>query len=199
MENIYYFCAVFGSLFVVVQFILTLFTGFGTDDADIAGTDDIPSDGDFETDHSDAGISFFRLLSLRTVTAGIAFFGLIGMGATKGGLTPLLAFLAAFLAGFAALILVYILYRFINAFRYNGAVNSDTLPGSAGNVYLRIPAKREGAGKVLVNHQGRSMEYEAYTDEENELKSGTPITVQKILAPNQVLVVSADSHKQLES
>lgn len=214
MDKLYFFCAVFGSLFVLAQFFLTLFAGFGAEDAgdfedafggtdgmdgtsgvdstDIAGTSVLDPSQNGQTGESGSGIPFIKLLSIRTVTAGIAFFGLAGMAGLKGGLGAGVTFAVASVCGLTALILVYSLYKFISSFRYNGAVNSSSLPGSEGNVYVRIPPKRSGSGKVIVNHQGRSMEYDALSDEENELASGLPIVVKKVLSSTQVLVAPTD-------
>ena len=184
MEQIYFFCAVFGSLFVIAQFALTLFAGFGMEDP---GADPVFSDGgDLETDHS--GIDFFRVLSIRTVAAGIAFFGLAGMAGTKSAMGRGLVFAIAAVCGLTALVIVYFLYRLISHFRSDGSVSESTLPGSEGNVYVRIPPKRSGSGKVIVNQQGRSMEYEAFSDTERELVAGEPIVVKEVLSSTQVLI-----------
>ena len=183
MEKIYYFCAVFGSLFVVAQLFLTLFAGLGMEDAT---SDSVDTDGEIVTDH--AGYDFLRVLSLRTVTAGLAFFGLSGMAGTKSDIAAGTVFAIAVLCGLVALFVVFLLYRLISSLRSNGAVTLETLPGSKGNVYIKIPPKRSGSGKVIVNHQGRTMEYEAFSDSEKELKTGTPIIVRESLGPNQVLI-----------
>lgn len=184
LEKLYYFCAVFGSLFVVMQFFLSLFTGVGADN-------DVSDVGDLDSDHS--GIDFLRVLSVRTVTAGLAFFGLAGMAGVKSNSGGWITFIIAFCSGLLALFLVYFLYRLISSLRSDGAVTAETLPGSEGNVYVRIPPKRSAPGKVIVNHQGRSMEYEAFSDADQELKAGEPVVVKEILAPNQVLVESSRS------
>lgn len=188
MEKIYYFCAVFGSLFVVAQLFLTLFAGLGMEDA---ASDSIDSDTEISSDH--AGYDFLRILSLRTVTAGLAFFGLAGMAGTRSDISKGTVFTIAAFSGLAALFVVFFLYRLISSLRSNGAVTAETLPGSRGNVYIKIPPKRSGSGKVIVNHQGRSMEYEAFSDGVEELKAGTPIIVKKSLGPNQVLIESYSS------
>ncbi len=187
MEQLYFFCAVFGSLFVVAQFFLTLFAGFGIEDSASDVPDTEFSDGDIiPADHS--GYDFLRILSLRTVTAGIAFFGLAGMAAAKSQIGKGTALAIAVASGLTALLLVFFLYRMISSLKSNGAVTLSSLPGSKGNVYLKVAAKRSAAGKVIVNHQGRSMEYEAFTDADDDLKTGEPIFVKEVIAPNQVLV-----------
>lgn len=183
MEKIYYFCAVFGSLFVVAQLFLTLFAGLGAEDA---ATDSVDTDGEIVTDHG--GYDFLRVLSIRTVTAGLAFFGLAGMAGTKSQISAITVFVIAIFSGLLALFVVFLLYRLISSLKSNGAVTIETLPGSKGNVHVKVPPKRSGSGKVIVNHQERSMEYEAFTDCDEELRAGTPILVKESLGPNQVLI-----------
>lgn len=183
MERIYFFCAVFGSLFVVAQLFLTLFAGLGMEDV---APDSVDTDATDVADH--AGYDFLRILSLRTVTAGLAFFGLVGMAGIKSGIGSSVVFVIAAFCGLVAIFVVFFLYRLISSFKSNGAVIPETLPNSKGNVYVKIPPKRSGSGKVIVNHQERSMEYEAFSDSESELSAGTPIIVKKSLGPNQVLV-----------
>ena len=183
MEKIYYFCAVFGSLFVVAQLFLTLFAGLGGGDV---GSDSVDTDAVDVGDH--AGYDFIRILSLRTVTAGLAFFGLAGMAGTQSRIGSEIVFIVAALCGLAAIVVVFFLYRLISSLKSNGAVMPETLPNSKGNVYVKIPPKRSGSGKVIVNQQDRSMEYEAFSDCETELPAGTPIVVKENLGPNQVLV-----------
>lgn len=167
----------------MAQLLLTLFAGLGFEGG---ATDSVDTDGEIVTDHG--GYDFLRILSLRTVTAGLAFFGLAGMAGTKSQISSATVFVVAIFSGLAALFAVFLLYRFISSLKSNGAVTPETLPGSKGKVHVKVPPKRSGSGKVIVNHQERSMEYEAFTDSDEELRAGTPILVKETLGPNQVLI-----------
>jgi len=213
MEQLYFVCALFGGVFVLVQFFMTLFSGWGADthdgtfeDTDIStphpdlgiehpnsgtfGDTDVNTgtEGGTETVDAHGGVLVLKMLSLRTVTAGLAFFGLAGLACQAADISAGVSFAIAVLCGFAAIVLVYFLYRFVYSFYYDGSIQEKTVIGAVGSVYVRIPPKQSGFGKVLVNQQERSMEYEASTDSDEELKSGTPIIVKKILSSNQVLV-----------
>ena len=64
--------------------------------------------------------------------------------------------------------------------------------GCHGTVYLRIPAKRSGEGKVQISINGSIREYNAVTDD-SELPTGTPVQVVEVLDPRTVVVARLDS------
>ena len=202
MLSVFGFCAVLGGTILVVQTVLSA-VGFGFSgldfDVDMGEVD--MSDvnlGDVNTGDVDAGdgivghgswagFHVFKVLSFRTMVAGITFFGLTGWGTLNSTNSPFLAMAAAVMAGLTAVILVYFLYRAMYSLRNQGNVSSDKLVGATGSVYVRIPAQGKGAGKVLVSQQNRTMEYEAFSTGK-ELSTGTQITVIKVVSPTAVEV-----------
>jgi len=192
MHNLFFFCAIVGSTLVVVQFVAALF-GFGGSDLDSADASDIDVVGDAESGSSgglDGGVSFLKALSFRTLSAGVAFWGFGGLTAESLGLGTVPTLGVAIFGGFAAIIVVYYLLRALSSFNHNGAIRTDSALDSVGSVYVRIPAKRGGIGKVIITQQERTMEYDALTDEENDLLLGTPIRVTSIVSSSQVLVAT---------
>jgi len=195
MTGVYWFCAILGSTLVLLQFCATLF-GLGGGDLDGDGVPDaLDLDVETETDGGEAatdgdasGVPFLKALSIRTATAGAAFFGLGGLTGEALGFGKVATAGLAVVAGIAAIYGVYFLFRTLSRFGEDGSIRESTAVGATGTVYLRIPAKRSGRGKVVVSQQGRSMEYAAETDDENELATGTPIVVVKLIAPSTALV-----------
>lgn len=193
MTSVYWFCAILGSTLVLLQFCATLF-GLGGGDMDADGVPDsldldVEADGGGADSDGDAsGVPFLKALSIRTATAGAAFFGLGGLTGEALGLGRAATAGLAIVAGIAAIYGVYFLFRTLSRFGEDGSIRESTAGGATGTVYLRIPAKRSGRGKVVVSQQGRSMEYAAETDDENELATGTPIVVVKLIAPSTALV-----------
>jgi hypothetical protein len=59
-----------------------------------------------------------------------------------------------------------------------------------GETYLRIPARRNGIGKVQIHVQGRLMELEAMTDDVEDIATGKPIKVISTLNERILLVTS---------
>ena len=194
MTSVYWFCAILGSTLVLLQFCATLF-GLGGGDLDADGVPDaldldVETDGGGEaaSDGDASGVPFLKALSIRTATAGAAFFGLGGLTGEALSLGRAATAGLAIVAGIAAIYGVYFLFRTLSRFGEDGSIRESTAVGATGTVYLRIPAKRSGRGKVVVSQQGRSMEYAAETDDENELATGTPIVVVKLIAPSTALV-----------
>jgi len=174
----YLICAVFGGTLILFQMCLMMFGLGGADEA---------SDFGDATDHSPADI--FKVLSFRTVTAGIAFFGLGGLAGLTGGTSQPMSFLIAVISGLIAIYAVYYLYWSVARLKTDGTLSEKTLVGTTGSVYFRIPSAKSGIGKVQVTQQGRTVEYEAITAGE-ELKSGTPITVVAVVSSTTVEVVA---------
>lgn len=195
MTSVYWFCAILGSTLVLLQFCATLF-GLGGGDLDGDGVPDAldldveaeADGGGADSDGDASGVPFLKALSIRTATAGAAFFGLGGLTGEAVGLGKVATAGLAVVAGIAAIYGVYFLFRTLSRFGEDGSIRESTAVGATGTVYLRIPAKRSGRGKVVVSQQGRSMEYAAETDDENELATGTPIVVVKLIAPSTALV-----------
>jgi len=93
MENVFIFCSFLGGTILVVQTVLAA-VGFGFGgldvDIDMGDTDIGGADmGDGMVGHgSSFGVHMFKVISLRTMIAGITFFGLAGwltLTCTSGG------------------------------------------------------------------------------------------------------------------
>ena len=79
--------------------------------------------------------------------------------------------------------LMRVLYRL----DVQGNVRIEHCIGETGIVYLSIPANQEGAGKVTVSVQNRSMEYAAITENE-AIATGTRVEVVGIKDSETLLV-----------
>jgi hypothetical protein len=132
----------------------------------------------------------FQVLSLRTVVAALAFFGLAGLAAGAGECSPLNTLLIAAAAGLAAMYAVYFMLRGMRSLRAEGTVRIDRAVGRQATVYLRIPAQEEGVGKIQINLQNRTMEYLA-TTLGDALPSGATVVVTKVLGSDTVQVQAA--------
>lgn len=187
MATVYLGCAIVGVVLLLCQFVMTL-TGLGGDelsggDHDFGGGDHDFGGGDHDmggADHDVADgehhVSFFSVLSFRSLVAAVAFFGLGGMAADESGLPAYATFVVGLGAGLAALFIVAWLMHLLYGLHDEGNVRIQSAVGTAGTVYLSIPGHREGAGKVTVKVQHRTMEYTAFTDGD-PLPTGTPVEV----------------------
>ena len=136
---------------------------------------------------SHGSTSLFRALSLRTIVAALAFFGLAGLAAQAGDCTPFNALLIAAAAGLGAMYAVYAMLRGMRSLRAEGTVHIQRAVGRQATVYLRIPAERKGAGKIQINLQNRTMEYQATTPG-GAIPAGAAVVVAKVIGSDAVEV-----------
>ena len=93
------------------------------------------------------------------------------------------------LIGIALVAIVMYLFKWLSGMQQSGNINLEkAAPGCEGKVYLTIPAARSGEGKVQITINGAVREYNAITEEEVPLKTGTPIRVVDAVNANTLLV-----------
>ncbi|MDL2287185.1 hypothetical protein LJB90_01295 [Eubacteriales bacterium OttesenSCG-928-G02] len=196
--------AVPSTLVLILQIIISIF-GFGESDGadgadaidfdietDIDVSEGIFGDGDVSGDIAtegggsiDAG---FRLLSIRTLIAFLAVFGWSGMIFDKSDLKTGLTLFFATICGLIAMLIVAGLFYLINRLQYDGTRNIKNALGVSGTVYLKIPPKRLGKGKINIILQGALVEVDAVTDEEVDIPFMTEVVVIGISGQNTLVV-----------
>lgn len=196
MDILYLICAALGGTLLVCQFVMSVI-GIG-DHHDVGGPD---ADLDHDVHHGDHSAGdehshswFVGVLTFRTVVAGLTFFGLAGLAANASGeMSPPLALLVALAAGLGALFLVASLMKGLHKLRAEGTVRIDRAVGRNGTVYLRVPANRSGTGKVQLNLQNRTVEYQAVTARDEELPTGAKVVVVGVISGDTVEVAPVES------
>lgn len=195
-QQVLFIIAVATTLIMIVQIIM-MFVGMGhdasfdgADGADVSGADgaDCAHDGIDTANDSSFGMIFgLRVLSVRSV---LAFFA-IGSWITFtfcGVMYWWAATLIGVAVGAGAAVLVALLMKSIEKLQSSGNIEIKNAIGAIGEVYLTIPAKRSGNGKVTVNVQERLVEFEAVTDCEEKIKTGTKVKVTGAVDENTLLV-----------
>ena len=161
-EKIYFIIAVVASVLLIIQIIMLLFS-LGGGDIDMDGCPDCV-DG---IDHADGGLSFF---SVKSLTAFFALGGWCGFAAQNAMLNNFWApALIALATGAVALLGVAFAMRGIARLQCSGNIVKHKLVGTTATVYVSIPANRSGRGKITLSAQGRYMELDAMTDEEQRI------------------------------
>ena len=191
LTTLFTMCAIVGSSVLVIQFLLSLLgVGIGADaDLDI----DLPSnDVDGIDTVSDGNWAFAKYLSLQTIVAFVAFFGIGGLIADKSGQPPVVSSAVALITGTAIMVGYGHLVHSMRKLETDGSFRIELAEGAHGRVYLRIPGEQAGAGKVTVIVQGRTVELSAMT-EGPELRTGTSIVINRILDRQTVQVVRDES------
>ena len=195
MQYVFVTAAVLGGTVFLFQFLLAL-VGFGSEDFDLA--DDVPDDldldvpDDIDMDHTgpiDHGSTFlFGVISFRTVVAALTFFGLAGLACLSAGLSSALSSIIAVACGYLAMVGVHWMMKKLYSLRQDGSVRIRRSIGQSATVYIPIPPKRSGCGKVQIRMQGRIMEYAAMTSEPEKLSTGAKVVVVDVISPTTLEV-----------
>ncbi len=206
MSTLFLLCALLGGTVFILQFVLAVI-GFGGDDVDFA--DDMPDDIAVDVPHDMAGghhasdphgsTWLFGVISFRTVVAALTFFGLSGMAALSAPVNEGLSLLIAVAAGIAAMYGVHYLMRSLYRLRHDSTARIDRTLGQRGTVYIPIPPKHTGLGKIQIRTQGRIMEYAAKTASSEKLKTGATVEVVSVLSPMTVEVTPVDDPMPLSA
>ena len=166
-HTIYLVSAIAGCTIVLLQVVLQV---LGLD-SEADGADG--ADGDFDPDGH--GNAFFGYLSFKALCAFLGVFGLVGLIQLKGSNSFSLRVGIAFASGMAGVVLVGWMMRSLAGLQSSGNVNPNNAVGQTATVYLRIP-ENGGMGKVTVEIQGRSMEFDARSDG-TAIDTGARVTV----------------------
>lgn len=181
MTTFFLVCAITGGAALVLQLVAGI-AGFASDaaDADLSG--------------AEQGLN---LLSVRALSAGLAF---LGVGGLLGMSTPLGAVLAwplGIAAGAAAMAGVAWITRSMLRLEDDGTVRLEGALGMSATVYLGIPAEHQGRGKIHLTLQNRTVEVDAVTRHGSPIPTGARVMVVDLVAPSTVEVVP-DPVPQLE-
>lgn len=103
--------------------------------------------------------------------------------------------LVSVLVGVALVAAVMYLFKWLSGMQQSGNIDlARNAKGCEGTVYLTIPAARSGEGKVQITIAGAVREYEAITESEQPLKTGTAIRVVDVINASTVLVEETNSY-----
>ena len=92
-------------------------------------------------------------------------------------------------AGLAAFYIVAFIMASLKRLESSGNLDLTNAVGQTGQVYLRIPARKTGVGKVTVEVQKRSLQLNAVTDGD-QIDTGAPVRVLNLIG-NDTVEVSA--------
>ena len=147
------------------------------------------ADGDFDDVEIDVdGLELdFTIFSIRSILAFFTFFGWGGVLMLQEGAGIWLALLIAVVAGFGAMFIVAYLMFWFARMTESGTFDPSSILLSQGEVYLPIPGKREGTGKVHIIIGKGMKEMDAMTDNDL-LETGMKIRVIQVLDTNTLLV-----------
>ncbi|MGQ1947828.1 hypothetical protein ACT3CD_12090 [Geofilum sp. OHC36d9] len=167
----------FSALFII-QIILT-FTGGDMDDASANGDVDSSIDNDLGID--------FQFLTLKNLIAFFTIFGWTGIVCFDANLSVGISVLISTIAGTLMMTLMASILYFMSKLADSGTLNLKNAIGKTCSVYLSIPPKRSGLGKVQIQVQGIQT-LDAMTDHDEKIATGALVEVKDVIN-NEILLV----------
>ena len=134
--------------------------------------------------------SSMRMFTLQTIVAFLTVFSWTTIVAMHGGLPAGLAFGIGFALGLIVMFTVAKIVQLSSKLAENGTLDVRNCLGLTGTVYIPIPPKGQGEGKVNVTVQGQLRELSAVTTESDMLKTGTVVRITDLRG--DTVVVEAD-------
>ena len=180
LEKTYFIIACVASVFLIIQI---LFMVFGGDGGARSGDGDADADGDIDGDGAsdgggDSGVTPF---SVKGIVAFFAVGGWTGLLMLSYDVHVAVSVIVSLVAGGAALVAVWLILRSILKLQDNGTLVMEKIVGKTATVYVSIPPKRSGRGKVTMTAQGRFTELDAVSDEEERIPVDETVEVVEVV------------------
>lgn len=203
--KVLYCVAAPSTLILLIQTLMSLFGfhdgGAGTDFSDTSGIDfdaptdiDIPDGTDIGCGHdilshditghhqvldggNPADFSSMRMFTLQTIVAFLTVFSWTSIVAVQSKMPPIFAILIGLVLGFLTMFMVAKIIQLSARLAENGTLNMNNCLGECATVYVPIPPKGEGSGKITITVQGQFRELTAVSNESELLKTGTQVRV----------------------
>ena len=177
--------AIASSLIFIIETVLTF---IGADVEMDMDTDFDIADGGFEGDPS---MNLYTFRNLVNFLLGMSWTAILLNEQMK---SKALLMLIAFAVGAAIVFAVMMMFKGLSKMQQSGNINVfESAVGCSGKVYLTVPGERKGQGKVQININNSVREYDALTDSEDDMKTGTSIKVTEVLDASTLLVEEINS------
>lgn len=177
------------SLIFIIQSILT-FIGADADsnfDVDV----DTSMDGS-DLSNIDGGANLYTFRNFINFLLGFGWSAILLQESITS--VPVLIIVSVII-GVALVTAVMYLFKWLAGMQQSGNIDVEKVAkGCEGTVYLTIPAAQGGEGKVQISISGSVREYNAVTDNEEDLKTGVAIRVVDVVNSHTVLVEPNNSY-----
>jgi hypothetical protein len=182
LEHVYWIIAVAASVVLLIQLALAFVSGM-----DFHIGSDLGTHGGGDSSSSDFTLPHFQLLTIRNVVAFFAVFGWVGIAMIHANASTSLTIFVSFVCGLAMMFIMSAMFLGLSRLQTSGNLDVSLAKGLQAKVYLTIPSKRSGEGKIEVVIQGKIVEMDAMTDNAEQIPTGTLVNIKDILN-NQALV-----------
>jgi len=179
LQRIHFGIALPATIIFLIQLIITLTTG---GDTDIDGAGD--HDGDFSGDHGDG----MHIFSVKSILAFLMFYGWGGLAAIEKGMHVWWGVSGiSLILGIIMMLFTAWIFFMLLKLQSSGTLNINNALGKEAEVYLTIPAKKNGNGKVQIIIQNGYKTLDAVTEDTEDIHTGSFVEVIDVL--NDILVV----------
>jgi hypothetical protein len=172
----FWFIALPASLIFVIQSVMTF---MGTD-----SHDGLNADFDSNFEGVDAPFQLFSFRNLINFMLGFSWTG-ISLFYRIDSIIWLL--ILCFVVGLAFVLLFFILIQQIQRLAEDNSFKITDCIGKTGDVYIPIPEKKAGKGKIQISVNGAFHELDAVTEGE-KIESGQVVIVKEIVSSNILIV-----------
>lgn len=182
IEKTYWMIAFPSTLMFLIQLVMTFIAGDIDHDMDHGMGHDV--DAQIDGDH---GIGF-QFITFKNLIAFFTLFAWSGLAAIEGGFSLAIIIIISMISGLAMMIIMATLFYYISRLTQSGTLDMENAVGETGDVYLTIPAKKSGIGKVQITIQGHLHTLNAMTEDLEDIKTGGIVEVDEIISDNILLV-----------
>lgn len=173
--KMFWYIAIPTSVVFILQTIMT-FIGIGDTDAV-----DLDVESSFDTDAAD-----FQLLTLRNLINFLLGFSWSGISLYGTLSNMFVLIVVSVIIGASFIYIFWLIMKQLYKFSEDNSFKMDEALYKNADVYLSIPGRMSGKGKILINVKGSTRELEAMTESE---KIETGATVNVISINNNILIV----------
>ena len=175
------------SFVFIIQSILTFVGADADSDMDV----DTSLDGS-DLSNIDGGANLYTFRNLVNFILGFGWSAILLQDSIP---SAALRIVVSVVIGMALVVAVMYLFKWLAGMQQSGNINlQKSAAGCEGKVYLTVPAARGGEGKVQITISGAVREYNAVTESETPLKTGTPVRVVDAINANTVLIEENNSY-----
>jgi hypothetical protein len=172
----FWFIAIPTSIIFCIQMILTF---LGVD-----STDGLEADFNSNFDGADAPFQLFSLRNLINFLLGFSWTGISFYGIIS---SPVMLVALSFVIGVLFIYLFFLIIKQVEKIAEDNSFKMESVLNQTAEVYLRIPEKKRGKGKILISINGSYRELDAMTESE-VIESGSSVKIVRIENQNTLIV-----------
>ena len=165
-QQFYWYIAIGASVIFIIQTIMTF----------IGADADTGVDADFDG-NLDSGDSPFQLFSLRNLINFLLGFGWAGVSLYNLIPSKVVLGIVALLVGIVFIAIFFFIMKALMKLSEDNSFKIEDTIGKTADVYLTIPAAKNGKGKIFISVKGSTHELSAITTNTDAIKNGSLVKV----------------------